>query len=75
MVLNCMDSLQLRVPGANVLLVVTHIDCVPWPEVERQVQWVHKLVQEKLQEFIDDDDGEGAKVSRSIVLTVKGFRS
>jgi hypothetical protein len=57
MVLTWMESLHLRVPGANILLAVTHIDCVSQKELDRQIKWVQKLVLSKLQDLGDDDDG------------------
>jgi GTPase SAR1 family protein len=56
MVLTWMESLQLRVPGASILLVVTHIDCVSQKELDRQTNFVKKLVLSKLQDLGDDDD-------------------
>jgi GTPase SAR1 family protein len=56
MVLTWMESLQLRVPGASILLVVTHIDCVPQEELDRQINFVQELVLRKLQDLGDDDD-------------------
>jgi GTPase SAR1 family protein len=56
MVLTWMESLQLRVPGASILLVVTHIDCVSQKELDRQIKFVKELVLSKLQDLGDDDD-------------------
>jgi GTPase SAR1 family protein len=56
MVLTWMESLQLRVPGASILLVVTHIDCVSQKELNRQIEFVQELVLSKLQDLGYDDD-------------------
>jgi hypothetical protein len=37
-----MESVQLRVPGASLLLVVTHIDCVSQKELDRQINFVQE---------------------------------
>jgi len=66
MVLTWMESLQLRVPGASLLLVVTHIDLVSQEELERQIKFVQKLVKSKMQDLGNDDDD----VSGVVPLTV-----
>ena len=48
MVTDWLDQLQMRVPGAQVLLVVTHVDCLRKEEVERQVKVVQSMVQSTL---------------------------
>ena len=53
-----MESVQLRVPGASLLLVVTHIDCVSQKELDRQIKFVQELVLSKLQDLGEEDDGE-----------------
>ncbi len=48
MVMHWMDSLQLRVPGATFVLVVTHVDCVASVEELRvQTECVRRLVMKK----------------------------
>ncbi len=56
MVLTWLESLQLRVPGASILLVVTHIDCASKKELDRQIKFVKELVLQKLQDLGEDDD-------------------
>jgi hypothetical protein len=58
MVLTWMESLQLRVPGASLLLVVTHIDLVSQEELKRQIEFVQKLVLSNLRDLGDDDDDD-----------------
>ncbi len=48
MVSDWMDALQVRVPGVRVLLVATHVDLAPAPEVDEQIAWVQQMVQERL---------------------------
>jgi GTPase SAR1 family protein len=59
MVLTWMESMQLRVPGASILLVVTHIDCVSQKELDRQIKFVQDLVLSKLRDLGDDDGDSG----------------
>ena len=55
MVSSWMDALQLRVPGAFVLIVVTHIDCVTSGELETQCARVKQVVEHKLQVLREED--------------------
>ncbi len=66
MVLTWMESVQLRVPGASLLLVVTHIDCVSQKELDRQIKFVQELVLSKLQDLGEEDDGEYGVVPLTI---------
>ena len=54
-----LDSMQLRVPGATVVLVATHIDCATEAEVKKQCQWVQALVAKKLQRFKEEEQATG----------------
>ena len=66
MVLTWMESVQLRVPGASLLLVVTHIDCVSQKELDRQIKFVQELVLSKLQDLGEEDDGDSDVVPLTI---------
>lgn len=57
MVTSWMDAIQMRVPGARIMMVVTHIDCVTEVELERQIRHVKKVVQEKAQALRNDNRG------------------
>ena len=58
MILNYMEALQIRVPGASIVMVATHIDAAAgkdgkmtkeaWAEVELQCGFVEKIVRRKL---------------------------
>lgn len=51
------DLLQHRVPGVPVVLVCTHVDVVNSPnELAMQVEYVRRVVEQKLQEQAEDCD-------------------
>ena len=60
MIVNWLDSLQVRVPGCSVVMVATHIDAAAqngemtktsWAEVELQCTFVQKIVKRKLEQI------------------------
>ena len=68
MVTDWLDQLQLRVPGAQVLLVVTHVDCVRKEEVERQIKLVQGMVQSTLKRLRLDSEKGGNFIAPLAVL-------
>ncbi len=66
MVLTWMESLQLRVPGASLLLVVTHIDLVSQEELKRRIEFVQKIVLSKLRDLGDEDDDDSGVVPLTV---------
>ena len=48
MVNNWLDALQVRVPGASILLVATHIDLASDDVVTLQCSWMQEIVQKRL---------------------------
>ena len=62
MVTDWIDSVQLRVPGARILVVATHIDCAHESEVERQCKYVKSLIQERVKELEQDELINGISV-------------
>ena len=69
MIVNWMDSLQVRVPGASVVLVCTHIDAAAatdgemttksWEEVNSQCHHVKNIVSRKLSQIHSDTAKSG----------------
>lgn len=59
MITDWMEALQLRVPGAHVVLVATHIDCAPPHEVDRQVVVVQELVKAKMLAMMQAEEATG----------------
>jgi len=59
MVSTWLDSLQMRVPGAHVLLVATHVDSATEDEVDEQCVAVKTVAQEKVKLFAQDDEDSG----------------
>jgi GTPase SAR1 family protein len=59
MVLTWINTLQLRIPGAIVLLVATHIDCVlpNVKELDKQKHWVKDAVESRLRSLNADNKG------------------
>ena len=55
-----LDSIQLRVPGASIIIVATHIDCATTQsELDRQCQFVQGLVKEKMMQFKQQESSIG----------------
>ena len=55
MISTWLDAIQLRVPGATVVIVATHIDCAAPSQVDLQCKWVQALVDKKLAAFEQDE--------------------
>ena len=51
MIVNWMSSLQVRVPGASMVLVATHIDAASSEEVDKQCKMVEHIVNRKLDQI------------------------
>ena len=51
MIATWMDFLGMRVPGAHIVLVVTHVDTLLHSEVHEQVNWAAQVVRMKLLEI------------------------
>jgi Leucine-rich repeat (LRR) protein len=59
MVSTWLDNLQVRVPGASVLLVATHVDVATQDEVEKQCRVVQTTVENKINELKEDEKVTG----------------
>jgi hypothetical protein len=55
MVTEWLETVQLRVPGARILIVATHIDCAHESEVDRQCKRVKALIHDKVEELKEDE--------------------
>jgi GTPase SAR1 family protein len=55
MVTEWLETVQLRVPGARILIVATHIDCAHESEVDRQCKRVKALIRDKVEELKEDE--------------------
>jgi hypothetical protein len=59
MVSTWLDNLQVRVPGASVLVVVTHVDVATAEEIDEQCRVVQATVQRKVSESREDEKVTG----------------
>ena len=59
MVVTWMRAIQLRAPGASILLVATHIDCAEPKEVDGQCKFVKHLVETKLKQLQQEETTTG----------------
>jgi len=59
MVLTWLDAVHFRVPGAQVVLVATHIDCAAPAEVDEQCRLVKAVVERKLREWAEHEAATG----------------
>ena len=55
MVIEWLETVQLRVPGARILIVATHIDCAHESEVDRQCKRAKALIHDKVEELKEDE--------------------
>jgi GTPase SAR1 family protein len=59
MVSDWLDTVQLRVPGAHVILVATHVDSATEDEVDEQCSVAKTVAQQKMKAFDQDDRDSG----------------